>query len=109
MKNLIAEARTLLGGAKAPKGPKLTDVQIDLMSKYFTASDVGTMRGGKESLKSDPKEYALQFWYQAVQNHGEAGIDLEPERKSFAKMIKKDSAYWVAEFEKAVGPIDKLV
>lgn len=107
MKNLIAEARSLLGEAKAIEGPKLTDVQIDLMSKYFTASD--GLWGGKESLKSDPKEYALQIWQKALQNHGEAGHDLEPERKSLAKMIKRDSAHWVATFEREVGPIDKLV
>lgn len=109
MKNLIAEARSLLREAKAIKGPKLTDVQIDLMSKYFTASSVGTMWGRGEPSKADPKNYVLDYYEQAVRNHDEAGIDLEPERKSFIKLIKKDTAHWVAEFEKAVGPLDKLV
>lgn len=71
---------------------KLTPVQIDYMSRYYTASNVGTM-------------------WTAEMNHSSEGIDLGPELRSWIKLIKQQPAVWTKEFVRRFGEdaLTKLV
>lgn len=92
----------------------LTDRQKELLAKYFTASNIGTMESQVRVPKTDVRRWVQAYFRQAVENFMEAGIDLEYEKKgeldSFRKHVKKDPAYWVGQFEKefGVGSITKL-
>lgn len=85
----------------------LTDRQKELLAKYFTASNVGTMEQLVRVPATDVRRWVQAYFRQAVENHMEVGIDLEYEKKgeldSFRKNIKKDPSYWVGEFESRFG------
>ncbi len=84
----------------------LSQNQINYVSRYLAASNVGTMWDGKELPKTDVKKYVEAYWGMARRNHDEAGIDLTPEVRSFERDLKKggkDCVYWVEAFEKEFG------
>jgi len=88
------------------KKVKLSQNQIQYISRYLAASNVGTMSDSRDPPKTDVKKYVQIYWFRAVQNYDEAGVDLAPELRSFQRDLEKggkDAQYWFEAFEKDFG------
>jgi hypothetical protein len=83
----------------------LTVKQIDLISKYFAAHNVGTILEKKRGELEPLDVYIRRFWFTAVDNHDSAGVDIGPEALAFVKELRnpKKAGYWVDQFKKEFG------
>ena len=82
----------------------LTIKQIDLMSKWLAASNVGTMTD-KRKAGEPLADYIRRYWQTAVENHDCEGIDIGPEALDFVKELRnpKKNMYWVDQLKKEFG------
>ncbi len=84
---------------------KLTAKQIDLMSKWLAASNVGTMLDRKCFINESLEAYIRRYWNTAVENHACEGIDIADEAIGFVKELRnvKKSGYWVDRLKQEFG------
>jgi len=90
---------------------KLNPATIDLIAKYFTAANVGTMpqdlyivsSGNVPTPENDLKRYCTLYYTLAEDNHNCEGISLLSELRMWTREVSKNPKKWVEEFTKEFG------